>query len=224
MIAIRMAIRIAVGELSHETNTFCASPTTVADFRRFMWFESDAVSEAHAGNRTYVGGMLDRCDQLGVTGVPTFATMAYPSGIIAAADFRQLLDRLLDCLRAALPVDAVALALHGAGVAVGHDAIEATILAEVRAVVGPNIPVAASLDLHGNLTQAMLENVQGLFGVHLYPHVDSYERGREVIDFLVRVVRGELKPVLHLERLPMMIATTTSDLEPMAGLNELAQG
>lgn len=218
-----MAIRIAIGELSHETNTFCAGSTTVADFRRFMWFEGEAMRGAHAGNRTYVGGMLDRCDELGVSAVPTFATMAYPSGTIAADDFRELLDRLLDGIRAAMPVDAVALALHGAGVAEGHDDLEATILTEVRALVGREVPIAASLDLHGNLTEAMLENVQGLFGVHFYPHVDSYERGAEVIDFLVRVVRGELKPVLHLERLPMMIATTTTDLEPMAGLNDLAR-
>ena len=218
-----MAIRIAVGELAHETNTFCTALTTVADFRRFMWFEGEAIRRAHAGNRTYVGGMLDRCEELAVTAVPTFATMAYPSGTIAAPDFRELLDRLLDGIRAAMPVDAVALALHGAGVAEGHDDLEATILAEVREVIGRDIPIAASLDLHGNLTEAMLENVQGLFGVHLYPHTDSYERGAEVIDFLVRVVRGDLKPVLHLERLPMMIAATTTDLEPMKALNDLAR-
>lgn len=218
-----MPLRIAIGELSHETNTFCAGLTTMEDFRGFMCFEGEAITHAHAGNRTYVGGMLDRCRALGVDGVPTFATMAYPSGTIAAGTLRELLDRLLSAIQAALPVDAVALALHGAGVAEGHDDLEATVLAEVRELVGPDVPIAATLDLHGNLTQPVLTNAQGLFGVHQYPHVDSYERGAEVIDFLVRVVRGELRPVMHLERLPMMLPPTTTDLEPMKGLNVIAR-
>jgi microcystin degradation protein MlrC len=218
-----MPLRIAIGELSHETNTFCAGLTTLDEFKRFMWFEGEAIRDAHAGNRTYVGGMLDRCQELGVVGVPTFATMAYPSGTISAAAFGELMNRLLSNIRAALPIDAVALALHGAGVAEGHDDLEAEILRQVRALVGPDTPVAATLDLHGNLTEAMLDNAQGLFGVHQYPHVDSYERGAEIIDFLLRVVRGQVRPVMHLQRLPMMIATTTTDLEPMKGLNELAQ-
>src|SRR5918912_708734 len=116
-----MPLRVAIGELSHETNTFCAGLTTSEDFRRFMWFEGEAIRDAHAGNRTYLGGMLDRCGQLGLIGVPTFAAVAYPSGTIAASAFRELLDRLLAGIRAALPVDAVALSLHGAGVAEGHD-------------------------------------------------------------------------------------------------------
>lgn len=218
-----MAMRIAIGELSHETNTFCGGLTTVDDFRRFMWFEGDAIRVAHAGNRTYVGGMLDRCEELGLEAVPTFATMACPSGTIAAAAFRELMDRLLAGIRAVLPVDAVALSLHGAGVAEGHDDLEAEVLRGVRALLGPDVPIAATLDLHGNLTEPMLASAQGLFGVRQYPHVDSYERGAAVIDFLVTVVRGEVQPVMHLQRLPMMIAPTTTDLEPMKGLNELAR-
>ena len=76
-------MRIAVGELSHETNTFCAGLTTVADFKKFMWLKGGDLVRVHAGNRTYVGGILDRAVELGIEAVPTFGAMAYPSGTIA---------------------------------------------------------------------------------------------------------------------------------------------
>jgi microcystin degradation protein MlrC len=214
-------MRIAVGELSHETNTFCNGLTTVADFKAFMWFEGEAVVRAHAGNRSYVGGMLDRAAELGIEAVPTLATMAYPSGTIRRRDFEELLERLLQRLREAMPFDAVALSLHGAGVAEDDDDIESTVLSAVRNLVGPGVPIAAALDLHGNLTPRMLQPADGLFGVNFYPHVDSYERGAETVSFLQRTVEGLIRPVMHLEPLPMMVPTTTTDLDPARRLNEL---
>jgi microcystin degradation protein MlrC len=215
-------LRIAVGELSHETNTFCQGLTTVAEFRSFMWLSGEEIVRAHSGNRTYLGGMLDRASELGVEAVPTLAAMAYPSGTISREDFESLVDELLAGIRAALPVDGVALALHGAGVAEGDDDIEATILAAVRGLVGPDVPIAATLDLHGNVTREMLVHATGLFGVNFYPHVDSYERGQEAIGFLQAVHERKIRPVMHLERLPMMIAPTTTDLDPAKKFNELA--
>ncbi len=215
-------MRIAVGELSHETNTFCQGLTTVADFKAFMWHKGEDLARVHAGNRTYVGGMLDRARDLGIEAVPTFGAMAYPSGTIARDDFARLLDELVEAIRAALPIDGVALALHGAGVAEGDDDIEATILRAVRQLVGERVPIAASLDLHGNISQEMVDHADGLFGVNFYPHVDSYERGREAVEFLNRVHQGGVRPVMHLERLPMMIAPTTTDLDPAKRFIEMA--
>lgn len=215
-------MRIAVGELSHETNTFCQGLTTIADFRSFMWHKGEDLARVHSGNRTYLGGMLARAAELGIEAVPTFGAMAYPSGTIARQDFARLLDELIAAIRTALPVDGVALALHGAGVAEGDDDIEATILGAVRDLVGERIPIVATLDLHGNITQEMLKHATGLFGVNFYPHVDSYERGREAVQFLELVHEGQVRAVMHLERLPMMIPPTTTDLDPAKRFNELA--
>jgi len=148
--------------------------------------------------------------------------MAYPSGTIARQDFARLLDELITAIRTALPVDGVALALHGADVAEGDDDIEATILGAVRDLVGERIPIVATLDLHGNMTQEMLKHSTGLFGVNFYPHVDSYERGREAVQFLKLVHEGQLRPIMHLERLRMMIPTTTTDPDPAKRFNQLA--
>ncbi len=216
------AYRVAIGEVAHETNTFIAAPTSVEPFKAFMWLEGEAIPAKLTGVRSYVGGMLDRAAELGVTAVPTLVTMAYPSGTITAAAYRAIADTLLDHLRRALPLDAVCLSLHGAGVAEGIDDLEGAILAEVRGLVGPAVPIAVALDLHGNITQAMVDRADGLFGVNFYPHTDSYERGAEAIGFLHRLLAGEIKPVMHLERLPMMIPTCSTDIEPGKRLNGLA--
>ncbi len=110
-----MSYRIAIGEVAHETNTFVAAPTTVEPFRHFQWLRGDAIVATHGGNRTYVGGMLDRAAELDVTPVPTFATMAYPSGTITADAYREVRDTLLGDLRQAMPLDAVCLSLLRGG-------------------------------------------------------------------------------------------------------------
>ncbi|MFZ5823073.1 MAG: M81 family metallopeptidase [Bacillota bacterium] len=216
-----MSFRIAVGEWAHETNTFCPAPTTAEPFRQFMWLKGEQVAAVHGGNRTYVGGMLDKAAELGVTAVPALVTMAYPSGTITREAYDEILGEMLSSIRAALPIDGVCLSLHGAGVAEGVDDLEGAVLAAVRELVGPSVPIAVALDLHGNITEEMVRQADGLFGVNFYPHTDSYERGAEAMAFLNRVLRREIRPVMHLERLPMIIPTSTTDLDPAKRLNEL---
>ncbi|MCA1725564.1 MAG: M81 family metallopeptidase, partial [Thermomicrobia bacterium] len=215
--------RIAIGEVAHETNTFCPEPTTTAPFKEYAWLHGDEVVRVHGGNRTYVGGMLAKAAELGVEAVPAFTTMAYPSGTITAAAYEEILATLLAAIARAMPVDAVCLALHGAGVAEGVDDLEGAILAAVRARVGPDVPIASTLDLHGNITPQMLDHADGLFGNWLYPHTDSYERGEEAIAFLVAMLKGQITPIMHLEQLPMMIPTCSTDLEPGKRLNALCR-
>lgn len=216
-----MGFRIAVGEFAHETNTFCPTPTTIEAFKQFMWLKGEEAAKVHRGNRTYVGGMLDKAAELGITPIPTFATWAYPSGTITREAYQEILDELLSAIQAALPLDGVCLSLHGAGVAEGVDDLEAAVLAAVRELVGPEVPIVATLDLHGNVTEAMVQQADGLFGVNFYPHTDSYERGAEAMAFLDRVLKREIRPVMHVERLPMIIPTSTTDLDPAKGLNQL---
>ncbi len=218
-----MTYRIAIGEFAHETNTFCPAPTTTEPFKEYQWLVGDAIVQAHGGNRTYLGGMLARATELGVEAIPTFAAVAYPSGTITRAAYDEITNTLLAEIERAMPVDAVCLSLHGAGVAEGIDDLEGAVLAAVRTRVGPDVPVATALDLHGNITPLMLEHATGLFGNWYYPHTDSYERGAEALDFLNRVLKREIRPVMHLEQLPVMIPTCSTDLEPGTRLNALCR-
>ncbi len=210
-----MSFRLAMGGISHETNTF-ALPTALGDFR--VQVGEDLV-RANTGVRSYLGGMLDAAHGHGATVLPLVQASATPSGTIAASAFATLLGQLVGALRAVLPVDAVALDLHGAGVAEDCDDIETATLRAVREVVGPGVPVVTTLDLHGNLAPEMLVPATACFGVHLYPHTDSYERGVEAVDCIASVLAGRLHPVMALETLPLLTPTSTSDLDPVRAIN-----
>src|SRR6185295_14228246 len=108
------------------------------------------------------------------------------------------------------PVDAVALELHGAGVADGVDDLEGDICAAVRSLIGPDVPLVVTHDLHGNITQAQADVVDAMFGVHHYPHDDMYDRGREAVEAIPRLLSGEWHPVTHVERLPLLLPPLTT--------------
>jgi microcystin degradation protein MlrC len=214
-------MRIAIGQISHETNTMFGPPTPVAEFQRQGWYTGQEIVERNKGVRSYLGGMIDAGEALGVEIVPTFAAQAHPSGTIERAAFDTMLGNLLERLKGAGQVDAVCLALHGAGSAEGVDDIEGTILAAVREQIGPETPLVGALDLHCHSTDLMIESATALLTVHEYPHIDGYERGYEAVDLAAKTVRGEVRPVMHSTVLPMMIAPITSFHGPAREVNEL---
>ena len=203
-------MRIAIGEIAHETNAFRAGLTGVAQFQALEWQHGAEILDMHTGVRDYLGGMIAAGSQLGIEIVPTFAATAEPSATIARDAYVTMRDELLQALSSAGPVDAICLSLHGAGSAEGIDDVEGALLADVRDAVGPDFPLVATLDLHGNMTPAMVEHADLLLHCHEYPHVDCYERGMEAITSASRLVRGEIHPHMHLETLPMMISPATT--------------
>jgi microcystin degradation protein MlrC len=214
-------MRVAVGGISHETNTFCRGESTLDNFKERSWAEGQQIIDNSRGVRNYIGGIIDAAETLGIELVPTFFTSATPSATISADTYATLRGNLLDAMRAAGEVDAICLTLHGAGVAAGVDDIEGDIIQHIRELFGPDMPIVVTLDLHGNMTSQMVEHADALLGVNLYPHTDSYDRGVEAIELIPKLVSGEVKPVMHLTVLPMMIPSTTTNLSPAKDVNEL---
>ena len=205
---MRRDFRLAIGALTHETNQYVRFPTTLEDFDVDR---GDEVFVARMANgRTCLGGMLDAVRDLGATAVGTLSANAEPWGTIEGEAYRALKDELLERIGASLPVDAVALDLHGAGVAEGFDDIEGDLCAAVRAVVGPGVVVAVTHDLHGHISQAEADAVDAMFSVHEYPHDDMYDRGREAIEWIGRQLEHGRRPAIHVERLPLLLPTTTT--------------
>jgi len=213
-----VSLRIAVGGISHETNTYCRDLTPLSDFKIGRGQE---ILDTWHGVRFYIGGMIDAAAALGATLIPTMYAQATPSGTVQREAYDSMHEELLEGIRAALPVDAVALVLHGAGVVEGLPDLEAHLCRSVRLLVGPNVKIVLTLDLHGNLSQEMADNVDMCFGVHYYPHTDGYERGQEAIMALPKLLGGDWRPVIHVERLPAILTAATTNLYPAKAVNEL---
>jgi microcystin degradation protein MlrC len=217
-------MRIAVGGISHETNTFSTIRTDLALFERRGVHGPDNLVDAFAGTKTILGGFLDAARAHGFDAVPTILAEAAPSGTVAAEALDHLTDQLIDGLKAAGPLDAILLELHGAMVAENARDGDAEILRRVRAAVG-DLPIGVVTDLHANLSQEMAELADVIVGYDTYPHIDMHERALEAADLIVRMLRDGVRPVRALSKpllLPPLPKQCTTYDTPMRALVALA--
>ena len=200
-------MRVAVGGFAHETNTFNPAPTTLEAFRRppAVWVEGDALLETFTGTRSVIGGFLDVAREQGWDVVPTFFADHPPStGTVTVEAFGAIRDALVTSIKAAR-ADAALLFLHGACVAEGVADPEAVVLRELRADLGPRVPIVVVHDLHANIGLEWLESATAIVGYKTAPHTDFYERGCEGATLLGRILRGEVAPVMAAVKPPVMI-------------------
>ena len=120
---------------------------------------------------------------------------------------------LLAALKAVTPVDAVLLALHGAAVAETVHDIEGDLLAAAQALVGPGVPIIATLDLHAHVTEAMVTNADGLVAWETYPHRDSYSTGRRGAALLVDAAVGAVRPTMVMSKVPVLTGAVNGSTE-----------
>ncbi len=186
--------RIAVGGFLHETNTFAPSRAT---FEMFLqgggWpalSEGEAMFSSLRNVNVGASGFIDAAREAGWEIAPLLWAAATPSAQVTEDAFERIAGRMLDDLRAAGPVDAVYLDLHGAMVCEHVDDGEGEVLARVRVLVGPDVPVVASLDLHGNVTRRMVDEADCLIAYRTYPHVDMAETGRRSAAYLAKILDG----------------------------------
>lgn len=203
-------MRIAIAGLAHETNTFAEGRTTLGDFERAGGFpglmRGQSVLAAMRGTATCTGGFIAGAEAAGdVDLAPLLWTFAQPSGIVEQKAFETVAGELLERLQAALPVDGVLLDLHGAMVTEHFEDAEGELLRRVRALVGPVMPVVATLDLHANISLTMVQRATALVGYDTYPHVDALERGREACGIICDAIAGRTRPVMALKQIPMLI-------------------
>jgi microcystin degradation protein MlrC len=179
---------IAVGGMQHETNTFAPAK---ADYRAFEegggWPSvqyGDTLFEAVAGANIPVQGAIEALRARGHQPVPLAWAAASPSAHVTRDAFERIVGELVRRLRDAGRVDGVYLDLHGAMVCEHVDDGEGEILRRVREVVGPDVPVVASLDLHANVTRAMVAHADALAIYRTYPHVDMAATGARAVAHL----------------------------------------
>ena len=210
--------------MEHETNTFSPVPTPLERFGRggFGVPTGPEVYERFKGTGTGLGAFLDVADDAGFEIVTPVAGNAAPSGPVQADAYNYMTDAICDAVAAGC--DAVMLDLHGAMVAETTTDGEGSLLARLRRIA-PDVPIAISLDLHANMTDAIVDNCTVLVGYKTYPHLDMYEAGEHAGRLLVRALTGEIDPVMVWGTRPILAQTLRMghEDEPMGPLLEMAR-
>lgn len=196
--------RIAIAECKQEVSTFNPNPSCYEDFRIVR---GPAMVDYHRGGGEEMSGAIGVFDaDSSVQIVPAFGGSAITSGgVLSAESFQRLSSDFLRCLTEAGPVDAVYFSLHGAMQAENEDDPEGYLLREARRILGEKIPFVVSLDLHGILTDRMLEHSDAVVIYHTYPHVDFFQTGARAAKLLLKILKEGARPVTARVKIPALV-------------------
>jgi microcystin degradation protein MlrC len=219
--------RIAFGGFQHETNTFSPVKTTLADFEApDAWpglTRGEALFDAVAGINLPAAGFVQEARGLRHNLLPLLWCQAQPSGHVTRDAFERVSAMMIEELRSAGAVDAVYLDLHGAMVTEHIDDADGELLRRLRAVVGPDLPIVASLDFHANLSPQMAGLATALLSFRTYPHVDMAASGARAARCLHDLI-GRPRPAHALEQLDFLMPLTSQStlVDPMRSLMDEA--
>ena len=211
--------RVGIASLMHESNTFYPVPTTREMFRDTCLVSGREVISHWGEAHHEIGGMLEVLPALGLETVPVLTGTAMPSGPVEEEAYEEILAEILDRISGE-SLDGLLLALHGAMVAQHVRDADGRTAAKIRQLVGPDLPIVMTLDLHANVSPLMIGSVTATTIYRTYPHLDQRERGREGARILAETLEGRIRPVQALVKPPLCISILAqgSRYEPMADL------
>ena len=216
--------RIAVGGFLHETNTFAPTKASYDDFVHGGGWPAMAqgadVLRVMRNINIGLAGFVEAAEAQGWEMVPTISCGASPCAHVTRDAYERIVKVLVEGVNAAGKLDAVYLDLHGAMVTEHLDDGEGEILRRVREVIGKDLPLVVSLDLHANVTPEMVEHADALIAYRTYPHVDMAETGRAAARHVALLLRSKQKFAKAFRQLPFLIPISwqcTSD-QPTKGI------
>lgn len=212
-------MRAAIASFEFEGNSLSLRVTRRADFERNGIFEGEAILAAAKGKDLALTGGIEALSAAGVEIVPVFASKGGAGGHIEDSFFHEARDRIVEGIAAAMPLDGVYVAMHGAMICAVEKDPEGAILEALRARIGAAVPIAVSLDLHAHVTHRMAAAADIIVGYETYPHVDAHRTGACAAGLLVRAMRGEIRPVTRIRKYNAIVPVlggATMDDAPMA--------
>ncbi|MCH2361302.1 MAG: M81 family metallopeptidase [Pirellulales bacterium] len=223
-----MKQRIVIGALLVECNHFGGIPTDLNSFKRTQYITGQDVLEIADGT---LGGYYDvlspRAGDIEV--IPTIAATACPGGPVTTRAYSAIKQQILTGISEAIsegPVAGVLLALHGAAAVDGIPDLEGDLLESVRDLIGADVALVATLDLHAYMTEQMVSNSDVLVAWDTYPHRDAFETGQRGATALLDIVDGNLIPCMAMGITPVLVGAingTTEGEGPFADTMRLAK-
>ena len=228
-------LRLSFGRINQETNALSPVATHLDDFTATHFVDGVDLLKSCDRFATELQSMFRNAELSGfvqqarkqgdVDVVPLLSAWAVPAGPLTRACFDSLVDSLCHKLGAAGHLDGVYLALHGAMNVSdlplsAAETPESEIVRRVRAVVGESMPIAVSLDLHGNLCRSLIEQCTIIQSYQTNPHRDHAAVGKRCARILIDTIRGVVKPVMAWRSLPMILGggNTIDFLRPLRSI------
>lgn len=196
--------RILIAECKQEVSTFNPHLSTIDDFAVRT---GEEILTYHRGVRNEVGGALSIFDHMDdVVVVPAYSAFFITSGgTLAQTDWEQIAGEFLQEIKDAPPVDGVYFCMHGAMASEKELDPEGYLLQETRKILGEELPIVVSLDLHGILTNRILQHANAIVSYHTYPHVDFFETGQRGARLLLKIIAGDVHPVTAKVSIPALV-------------------
>ena len=209
-------MRIFCASLATETNTFSPLRMDFSDFAQSFY----ALPGEHPDTPTLCSAVFPVLRKRSVaenfTLIEGTATWAEPGGLLNAQTWERLRDEVLEQIKAALPLDAVILGLHGAMIADGCVDCEGSLIEAARSIVGPDVVIGVTFDPHSHLSQKRVDNADIITVFKEFPHTDFVETGEACVDLVLRTLKGEINPSISVFDVRMMDVLPTSRA-PMRG-------
>lgn len=197
--------RVGIAFFYHESHSFSPMKTEIEQFRNEGYFIGNEIYDAYLGTKTEVSGFLDVLKQeKDVEIVPLICAAAIPSGVVSTEAYSIIENQMLESIKQAGRLDGLLLALHGAMVVEDIFDPEEHLLGNIRKLIGPNVPIATTLDMHANLSEKMIHHTPLHFGFKTYPHVDMYDQGVRASKALMKQLKEGVTYYASFEKLPMM--------------------
>ncbi len=190
-------MRIFSATIATETNTFSPLPTSLRAFQESVFIRpGQHPTDAPRMCTAPLFVARRRAERDGFTLIEGSCFAASPAGTVNRRDYEFMRDEVLAQLKEAMPLDAVVLGLHGAMVAHGYDDVEGDIIARAREIVGDKCVIGVELDPHCHLTLKRVKHADIIVLYKEFPHTDVVDRAEDLLDLVLRTVRGEIRPVM----------------------------
>ena len=202
---------ILLCQFGNETNTFAPGRLNFEMLAPQGWTEGKQVEAVFSGTRTYLGGALQAIADAGETALPIDLVTNngnFGAGPLMTGECAQrVVDRVCACLEEKNgQFDGIYFAIHGAGCCELDEDLESYTLRRVRQVVGREMPIVCSLDLHANVTEEMCALADAIFCIKEVPHTDCYEAGYQAAYHLAAWLRNRERPVMAMRKLPLLLS------------------
>ncbi|MBM3596565.1 MAG: M81 family metallopeptidase [Alphaproteobacteria bacterium] len=192
-------MRLFAATIATETNTFSPLPTSIDAYKEGVFLRpGEHPEDAPRMCTAPLWVARQRAAKEGFTLIEGSCFAASPAGTTNRKDYETMRDEILAQLKAAMPVDGILFGLHGAMVAHGYDDVEGDILERAREIVGSKCVIGVELDPHCHLTLKRAKLADVIILYKEFPHTDVVERAEEVLDIVLRTIRGQVKPVMSM--------------------------